>query len=536
MGKFSTMIRIRLFLLIGTLCLVCGVCLLLLESEPALAQSEPDYIGAGECADCHRGVARLHDESRHVLTLQDDEEAILANFEQGEDARQVQFPGDSTPRAFTADDVAYVVGTGRYVQRYLYEVDRNDFRVLPAEWDAVAGEWRPLNLAESWDDPAYDWDQSCAFCHVTGMNMERGRWEDDGVQCEACHGPGEEHAELAGDAGRRPSEEELAEVRAAINPGVDPQICGQCHSQGTNAEDLPFPVGYLPGSSLQEQFTLISLEDTDHWWVTGHARQMNMQYNEWMNSAHSTSLTTLRESDAAEDNCLSCHSADYAYNARLAAAVEAGDREGTAPTAPTLDSAQYGVTCSSCHNPHSEEGLEADLVQEANALCISCHSNENIQSGIHHPVREMFEGTQVIENINPETGVHFITDGGPTCTTCHTAAVPVDSGIRDSHGLDPITPGVVVTQPMLEDSCSGCHGEEASPELLQELIEDIQSNTRERIDTARAAVTETTPEWITQALDFVEGDGSLGIHNYAYSDAVLDEVYEALSLFPPSTP
>ena len=526
------MTRTRLFFLIGIGCLLGGICLLMLDSAPALAQREADYIGASECASCHRSYARQHDNSRHVLTLQEDSDAILADFDQGEDARQVQFPGEDAPRAFTANDVAYVVGTGRYVQRYLYEVDRNDYRVLPAEWDTVAGEWRPLTLAASWDDPAYDWDQSCAYCHVTGLNLERGRWEDDGVQCEACHGPGEEHAELASDAGRRPDEEELAEIRAAINPAVDPQTCGQCHSRGTNPDNLPFPATYLPGEVLADHFTLVTLEETDHWWVTGHARQMNMQYNEWMNSAHATSLTTLRDSQAADDSCLTCHSADYAYTARLTAAVEAGNREGAAPPAATLENAQYGVTCSSCHNPHTESGLEANMVQPAYSLCISCHSNSGVQEGIHHPVREMFEGTRIISTINPETGVHFITDGGPTCTTCHAASVPVDSGIRVSHGLNPITPGVVVTQPMLEDSCSGCHGDEASPELLQKLIEDIQSNTRERIDTARAAVTAATPSWVTQALDFVEGDGSLGIHNYAYSDAVLDEVYEQLGLFP----
>ena len=57
---------------------------------------------------------------------------------------------------------------------------------------------------------------------------------------------------------------------------------------------------------------------------------------------------------------------------------------------------------------------------------------------------------------------------------------------------------------------------------MQELIDDIQNNTHTRIDTARAAITDTTPAWVITALDFVERDGSYGIHNYAYSDALLD--------------
>jgi len=63
------------------------------------------------------------------------------------------------------------------------------------------------------------------------------------------------------------------------------------------------------------------------------------------------------------------------------------------------------------------------------------------------------------------------------------------------------------------------------------LIAAIQTSTQARLETARAAVTDSTPAWVTQALDFVEGDGSLGVHNYTYADALLDAVYEELGLF-----
>ena len=529
------MTRFKFLILFGVVLLVSGFSLLALNSTSIAAQDDEapdvDYVGANECADCHRDIARRHDDSFHVLTLQEDEDAILADFEQGEDVRQVIFPGDDEPSVFDEGDVAYVVGTGRYVQRYLYEVDRNEYRVLPAEWDVMAGEWRPLELADSWDDPAYDWEQSCAFCHTTGLDLERERWEDDGVQCETCHGPGEEHAELAGDVGRRPSEEELAEVRAAINSGIDPQTCGQCHSRGVSNDGRPYPTGYYPGGELSEHFTLVGTDEANHWWPTGHASLKYMQYNEWINSSHALSLVNMLESENADDTCLTCHSADSGYIAQLTAEFEAGDRESAPPSAPTLETAQYGVTCISCHNPHVENELSADLVQETYTLCVSCHSNAAVQEGFHHPVQEMWEGVAVIDEVSPEPGIHYLAEDGPTCVTCHAATVPVDAGQRSSHSLAPIMPGVAVTVDVLEDSCSGCHEEVSSPELMQALIDDIQMNTQQRIDTARAAVTETAPGWVSLALDFVEGDGSLGIHNYAYSDAMLDAVYEELNLF-----
>ena len=528
------MIRLKFLIFIGLVTLVSGFSLLTLGSTPLSAQENAptiDYVGADECADCHRDIARRHDDSFHVLTLQDDDAAILADFGQGESLREVTFPGDDAPRAFDEGDIAFTVGTGQYVQRYLYEVDRNDYRVLPAEWDVVAAEWRPLQLADAWEDPAYDWEQSCAYCHTTGLDLERERWEDDGVQCETCHGPGEDHAELARDVGRRPSDEELTEVRTAINSGVDPQVCGQCHSRGVSTDGRPYPTGYYPGADLSQYFTLVQPDQADHWWSTGHARLSYMQYNEWVASDHASSLTEVLDSEDADDSCLTCHSADSTYIAQLAAEFEAGDRESAPPSAPTTETAQYGITCISCHNPHVENELPANLVQETYALCISCHSNSTIPEGMHHPVQEMWEGLAVIDQVSPEQGVHYLAENGPTCITCHAASVPVEAGQRVSHTLAPIMPGAALSEAVLEDSCSSCHDEVASPQLMQALIDDIQANTQQRIDTARAAITETTSEWVRLALDFVEGDGSLGIHNYTYSDAMLDAVYEELNLF-----
>lgn len=477
------MTQLKLLVLTGVFLLVAGFSLLAINSAPVTAQDEPpDTVGASECADCHRDTARLHDDTAHALTLNDDEDAILASFEVGEDVRMVQFPGDDAARPFTADDIEFVVGTGRYVQHYLYEVERNDYRIFPAEWDVQAGEWRPLDYADSWDDPAYDWEQNCAYCHVTGYNFERDRWDDDGVQCEACHGGGEDHVEAARDAGRNPNDEELVEIRGTIQPGSDSQVCGQCHSQGTSADGRPFPVGYYPGATLSDSFTLVSPDSGDHWWATGHGSRMNMQYNEWAASAH----------------------------------------------------AENSVDCTDCHNPHTEDTeLPDQLVMEGYALCVSCH-NATPAEGEPNPVQEMWEGLPVVDPVAAEPGIHYLAEDGPTCATCHAVTVPVDAGQRVSHALHPITPGEAVNVPELQDrdSCTQCHQDAvSSPALLQELIDDIQANTQMRIETARAAITDATPAWVITALDFVETDGSLGIHNYAYSDALLDAVYEALNLY-----
>jgi predicted CXXCH cytochrome family protein len=445
----------------------------------------------------------------------------------------VQFPNEETPRAFTLDDVKYVIGTGRYVQRYLYEVENNVYRVLPAEWNVAQQSWQPFTLAENWDAPQYDWGQNCAYCHTTGLNLERGRWEDEGVQCESCHGPGSQHQELADDAGRRPSDEELIAIRGALANVNDPQICGQCHSQGSSGAN-PFPTGYFPNNPLVAEgvFALSAAGDPVHWWTNQHGKSANMQYNEWLTSSHPQALSNLQnvEGEIAAD-CLTCHSADYAYTERLRAAVTEGEREGAVPDALTATTAQYGVTCTSCHNPHIEGNPNGfSLIAEPDALCTSCHSDADASDGLHSPTQQMFEGALFVPNVAAEPSAHFSAVEGPRCATCHLPEVPVESATRASHAFAPVLPEQALGQTTLQDSCIECHAEQVNPEQMQALIDVIQTDTQARVERARAAITASTPTWVITALDAVSGDGSWGVHNYAYTDALLDAVDVELGL------
>lgn len=529
---------IWLLVVTGVVCIIAGAGLLF-GSHVAYAQDDDvDYAGSDECSSCHRTLARDHNETAHGLTLQDtesDKERILADFDEGDDLRIVTFPGEDAPRSFTADDIVYAIGAGRHLQQYVYTPDDGDsFYVLPASWNVERSAWQPFAPAESWPDPAYDFVQNCAYCHVTALNVERARWDENGVQCETCHGPGGEHAELADDAGRRPDEEELAELRGAINPAVDPQVCGQCHARGAGAEH-PYPLGYRAGADLSESFTLAPLDDAAHWYSSGHASQMNMQYNEWLNTGHALSLTNLAENGGeVDDECLACHSADYAYTQHLIELVDEEEREGDKPDMPTLETAQFGITCTTCHDPHAEPGeMPANLIDESYALCTSCHSNTNFNGeGVHHPVQEMYEGQRIIEQVNPRPSDHFTDANGPTCQTCHLPVLPVVDGTRPSHTMKPLLPGAALELDGVIDTCTACHEDQVDAASMQQLIDDIQTDMRARIETARAAVSEGTPDWVVTALDFVEGDGSFGIHNYAYTDALLDAVDAELGLFP----
>lgn len=527
--------RLTLWVLIfsGLGFITFGLGILFIGSPVVYAQENIDledaeYVGASECGDCHRTLSRAHSSTAHGLTLQSvgrNRDLILGNFSQSEDVPRVQFPGDNEARPLEASDIAYVVGSGRNIQRYLYAVSRNEYMVLPVQWNVNTQSWESYQLADEWPSDAYAFGPNCAGCHTTGLDTRRFRWEDDAVQCESCHGPGSVHLRTIRSVGRNPDEEGLRQIRASIVLSADPQICGQCHSQGHEPKDnLPYPAEYRPGQNdLLDAFTLVAPDDSAHWYASGHARQKYMQFNESLLSAHTTALSSMLESEFADNSCLQCHSGDYRLTERLMTRTE----EGSSARDPvTLETARFGVTCVNCHEPHSESIQPVDTY----ALCVDCHARPPDAESPHHPAREMFEGTAFVSEVEGIPGSHFSAEDGPRCTTCHMPEIPVENvGTRASHRWSPILPG---STDELQDSCTTCHTDFVDVAGMQRLVADIQASTQTRLDAAKAALANNSPSWVNTSLAFVEGDGSLGIHNYAYTDALLKAVEGELGLAP----
>jgi hypothetical protein len=182
-----------------------------------------------------------------------------------------------------------------------------------------------------------------------------------------------------------------------------------------------------------------------------------------------------------------------------------------------------------CHDPHAEDEQVTPFADDSYALCTDCHTNPE-GDGIHHPAREMFEGIALVSEVEAVPGSHFTAEEGPRCATCHMPEVPVaNAGTRASHRWTPILPG---SDDQLQDSCTTCHTDFVDVAGMQRLVADIQTSTRARLDAARTTLSGASPAWIVDALAFVEGDGSMGIHNYLYTDALLKAVETELGLAP----
>ena len=598
-------------------------------SPAVLSQAEVDeapgaareYVGSGECAACHRDYVEHHAGTAHAQALIDvgeDKAPLLGDFTAGEDTRTLLLPGEEEPRPLTADDISFAVGIGKYAQHYLYETENGRYMVLPFEWNAIEGEWRPLTLSDTWPDAAYDWTTQCAGCHTTNLNIEQGTWLEDGVQCEACHGPGSVHIDVAEATDPILTHRERTALEDSIVLGLDPATCGQCHSQGVEpAHGYPFPLEYTPGEALLDRnvFRLPGERSVVHWWETGQARQKYMQFNEWVTTTHAEAFLTVEQHPDFTPGCLTCHNSTYSRAAEIVNRIEASnDRERIdilfdeadldiddlytidwetlkALTieeleldAQTIDDAgpflpqilpyliemmhaedelvdgqilpqsmaevlriaeegtnddhtnrALGITCATCHDPHSTANHPASLAADANTLCSSCHRSAEPIYGIHHPVKQVFEGLPVVERsaaVAVPSG-HFTAENGPTCATCHMPEVPVENATRISHTLSPILPAEAANVEAIQDTCTRCHGERIEGQTMQELIASIQNDTRARYEVIHTTLTELDdggPAWIAETLQVIEGDGSWGFHNYAYTSALLSNAERELGI------
>ncbi len=492
-------------------------------------QGDPPNLGAeykssNYCNLCHTQEDTWYTSAHAQMVKPPSDEAIAGDLGATE-ALTITWP-DGAERPIVAEDITLVLG-GRYVQQYVSVITDADgntrFYVLPVQWnvpqtDEQIGTWTPYH-AEDWQAPERDWRVACAGCHTTGLDGAIAAdtavfafldtWNSGAVElnvgCEACHGPGDTH---------------MADAETIVN-NIDVQVCGQCHLQGQSPDgDHGYPVGYQPGLALDESVYVPAAADDDTvWWPTGHAQTYN-QYGEWLTSMHG------QGKPLNVPECAGCH------------------------TTRSNDGASFtgGVTCLGCHTPHGETPVDDDpldhmLTQDTYSLCVDCHNSLTPEGDVlaiiaryHHPAQEMFEGRDVVNVVDAVPSGHFQNADGPRCATCHMPATTQigEFGRAASHTMQVAVPGLgAELQP---DSCSGCHGDLVTADDIQRYISDMQMSTEVRLAAIDNTLSGDHSDWILTAIDFIVGDGSLGVHNAAYTDALLDAVEIELGLQLASAP
>ncbi|MCX6035378.1 MAG: multiheme c-type cytochrome [Chloroflexi bacterium] len=191
--------------------------------------------------------------------------------------------------------------------------------------------WLSGKHGHSTSDPLFNqmWtDQgkpgACLVCHVTGYDPALGTWKEDGVSCEACHGP-------------VPANHTTDPVANPVPVDRTSDLCGRCHSGDRfNIQD------WQSSTHFQRGMTCTVCHDP-----------------------HSATLKTVQGQEDVGPSalCINCHSeVSMAF--------------------PYSKHNQAGVSCVDCHLRHFETGttdvhaMPDHSFTASIATCSACHADQ----------------------------------------------------------------------------------------------------------------------------------------------------------------
>ncbi|MFZ9126338.1 MAG: multiheme c-type cytochrome, partial [Steroidobacteraceae bacterium] len=322
------------------------------------------FVGSEECAGCHAGEYAAWQASQHAAAMQHATAAsVLGRF----DGDQFAYAG-VTSRFFRRDgeffirtdgpdgqladfEVKYTFGV-EPLQQYLVELPGGRLQAVSVAWDSRPAEqggqrWFHLYPDEQvdhldelhWTRRSQNWNFMCADCHSTAVrkayNAATDAYASDyaeiSVGCESCHGPGSAHLGWAAQA----SDDPAKGLPFALAPAQQQlEVCAQCHSRRAQIAE-----GYQAGRPFTDHY-LPSLLDSELYFPDGQQKDEVFIWGSWLQSR--------------------MHRA--------------------------------GVTCSDCHDPHSQS-----LRAEGNAVCAQCHAPAAYDVSTHHHHAPGSTGAQCVE-------------------------------------------------------------------------------------------------------------------------------------------
>ena len=200
-------------------------------------------------------------------------------------------------------DVEYVIGNfywkARFIDRsgYIYTGDVDE----TTQWNLLTQEWVPYHAGDI--NKPFD----CGKCHTTGYQPTGhqlglpgliGTWEEDGVRCEACHGPGSDHA---------------SDPSNVPPPGG--KDCSECHFRDSQFR-MPWKGGFMRHHQQAEDFS--------------HSTHKNALQ---CTSCHNPHRSVVYDDGGTTITCSQCHPGDSNNNFY------------------TVGSGMEGNECTDCHMP-----------------------------------------------------------------------------------------------------------------------------------------------------------------------------------------
>jgi tetratricopeptide (TPR) repeat protein len=430
---------IRLGISLAVFVAVCSGFLLFtreLNNGVRVDTEQPDakvdrYAGSVSCRECHERFYELWAPSHHGLAMQPyTAEFAKANLTpQAEEIRvgkygyrawvgpKEGFVQEQGPDGETRYPIEHVMG-GKNVYYFLAPTVRGRLQTLPVAYDVRAKEWFdtagsgvrhfPGSAADEpvhWTDSLYTFNTACYNCHVSQLRTNYDlktdtystEWAEPGINCETCHGPGDEHNRVCRETPEGQVPEDLKIIRTKpFTPEQTNSMCASCH-----AKMSPVSPAFQPGDRYFDHFDLITLEDPD-FYPDGRDLGENYTYTSWLMSPCVKS---------GKLDCMHCHTSSGRYRFN--------------------DAATANNACLPCHDERVERATEHTHhpVGSDGGRCISCHM----------PMTEFARMRRSDHSMRPPTPAATVAFESPNaCNICHTDrdAVWADDQVREWHKDD----------------------------------------------------------------------------------------------------
>jgi Tfp pilus assembly protein PilF len=375
------------------------------------------YVGDQSCKKCHKTEFQEWKQSHHYMSMLPPNDSTVKG-----DFNNVTFTADGVTSRFYKKGAKFFINTEgddgknhdfevKYIfgftplQQYLIEFPGGRMQVPRLSWDVnkkkwfnqYAGQKIPSHDWLHWTGNAQNWNTMCASCHSTNLKKNYDVKTDTyktsyniiNVSCESCHGPGKEHVDFMNGDYKSGKKVAGSFLKLAKNSGQTEELntCAPCHARvselsGSHIDSKEIMDNYIP-----------QIPDTEFYHADGQV----------------------------DDE-------DYIYTSFLQSRMF-----------------HKGVTCSTCHNPHSVK-----LKRIGNQTCTLCHVPAKYDTPKHT----------------------FHTKGGAAteCKNCHMPGkLYMGNDLRHDHSFRVPRPDLSVKYGT-PNACSNCHKDKSEKALADAVI------------------------------------------------------------------
>lgn len=231
------------------------------ESSPKSNAPQSRFLGDEACAACHVEIAEKHRKSSMAKAMEKiDKCQILSQFadlkfQSGKFSFRIHRQGDKS--IYTISDgkselsipILYCFGQGKAGQTYVFEYGGAMYESRVSFYADINGLDFTLGYAhetpETLSDAAgrkmsLDETKRCFSCHTTGAvqgSQLRTAQAVPGVNCESCHGPGEQHLAAIKAGEKAPAKMEI--LSDLDGDDITQNMCGSCHRSVEDVIALP---------------------------------------------------------------------------------------------------------------------------------------------------------------------------------------------------------------------------------------------------------------------------------------------------------